>query len=212
MPVRPTGRWGRRFGASASMSVARLLSIIRRSLPRPGCARQGIRIEHASYLRTGLAPDALQQSWIGHVLEEYRRHAGLAYLPYQRGHAGGARVGLVAQPDRGDELQAVGAGEVAESVVRGDNPSPLGWEARHGPADLGVQFLQGGFEGVRIAAIGVAAGRVGGAQRSLDVVRVQGSRCEGPARHAGRDRHDRGRRDHGARRPCAARPAAITTS
>src|SRR5215208_5953991 len=85
-------------------------------------AGEGVGIEPAADPGAALVGDALEEPGIGDVLEEYRRDLLPADLPDDLGDVLRRGLGLGRNPLRRDEGHPVSLLEIAESVMRSDDP------------------------------------------------------------------------------------------
>src|SRR5690606_26749260 len=132
-------------------------------------AGQRVRIERTADLDAGFGGDLLDQTRIGDVFHEDRCRLVVPDLFDQPGDVGGGGFRIRRKALRGEEAQPVFVFEIAEGVVRGDDHALFGGNGGDGGAHFAVERLQLLRIGFRVAAIGIAAGGIGGAEGVGDV-------------------------------------------
>ncbi len=135
---------------------------------RPLWRRKRIGIKHAADRRAGFGGDASHKPLVGHIFEKHRRNFLGLDLTDDFGDVAGARLGLGRDPFRRDKAETIGRAKIAESIVRRYNLPPPGRNFGNFPLDLGIERVEPGEIGLRIAALGGFSCRVGGDQPIAD--------------------------------------------
>ncbi len=142
---------------------------------RAGGAGQRIGVKPATDDSPGFTCELPQQTRVRDVLDEQRPQALIPHLTNESGHFTRRRLAFGAQPDRGMKVDAVGAAEVLEGVVRRDHLAPVSGEGVEPALDFLIQHRQFAIIGLGATPVVVRVSRVRGSQCADDIGDIKAS-------------------------------------